>query len=163
MVNCVKGFLKGRGKHNNGHVIVIHCGYYSVCQFKSGLLSGMVGSKTILAIRKKLITRSNQLVCCSFCMLPDPVHLISDKPRISIFMSFACLNALSNFLVAYKLLTLQVPILRGCLLVFKHPTSVCSLRDRFELHPSLIVDPTGAVSHRRPTEENRSTYLTEKV
>ena len=77
------------------------------------------------------------IVCCSFCILPDPVHLISDKPRISIFMYVASLIALSNFPVAYKLLTFQVPILRGCLLVFKHPTSVCSVRDRFELHPSL--------------------------
>ena len=77
------------------------------------------------------------IVCCSFCILPDPVHLISDKPIISIFMYFSSFIALSNFPVAYKLLTFQVPIIRGCLLVFKHPASVCSLRDRFELHPSL--------------------------
>ena len=80
---------------------------------------------------------SSWIVCCSFCILPDPVHLISGKPRIYIIMYSASLVALSNFPVAYKLLTFQVTILRGCLLVFKHPTSVCSLRDRFELHPSL--------------------------
>ena len=33
------------------HVIIIHCRYDSVCQFKRGLFGAMVWSKTISAIK----------------------------------------------------------------------------------------------------------------
>ena len=46
--------LKDRGKYRwVSHYFRCRC--YSICQFKSGLLGGMVGSKTILTIIKKFI------------------------------------------------------------------------------------------------------------